>query len=215
MTAGSSGGRLSEREGTTRGSYVGGRPTVNNRSTLLSTKIEPTVEEIFRRYAYPGWLRSHSLLVGRVAVVLAVSHTAVDDPEAVALGGYLHDIGRTPLLAGDPRDHGDLGALLLHAEGLGRCAELARRHPVYAVLDPRTAPRTLDEKIVNVADRRAGMRVVPIDERTSETAARHPKYADQIERARPLVRDLERDVFAGLPFGPDELARVVEQTWPR
>ena len=193
--------------------YVGPQPHVNHALTLLSTKVESRAEEIFRRYAYPDWLRAHSRLVGRVAVVLAGSHTGVGDPETVALAGYLHDVGRTPLLEGDERDHGDLGALLLCAAGLAACAELARRHPVYAVLDPRTEPRTLEEKIVNVADRRAGMRVVPIDERTSETAARHPRYAGEIERARPIVRALEAEVFRGLPFGPEELAAIVEATW--
>ena len=192
-----------------------GLPTDVNRSlTLLSTKTEARAESIYRRYAFPDWLRAHSLLVGRIGAMLAASHTGVVDAEAVALGAYLHDLGRSPLLAPDPRDHGDLGALILHAEGLGGCAELARRHPVYAVLDPRTAPRSLEEKMVNVADRRGGMRVMAIDERTTETAQRHPRYAADIERARPLVRALEAEVFDGLPFAPDDLAQVMADLWP-
>jgi putative nucleotidyltransferase with HDIG domain len=187
---------------------------VNRTLTHLSTKIEPLAETILVRYAYPDWLRAHSLLVGRIATILAASHTGVVDPETIALGGYLHDIGRTPLMAGDDRDHGDLGALILRAEGWPRCAELARRHPVYAVLDPRTAPRALEEKIVNLADRRGAMRVMPIDERTTETAERHPRYAEQIERARPIVRAMEAEVFAGIAFAPDDLAAVVAERWP-
>jgi len=199
----------------TRGArYEGPGTYVNHRSTWLSTKIEPVAESFYRRYAYPAWLRDHCLLVGRIGAVLAASHTAVDDPETVTLGAYLHDIGRSPLLAGDERDHGDLGALILRAEGLARCAELARRHPVYAVLDARTEPRSLAEKIVNVADRRGGMRVMPIDERTTETARRHPRYAEQIERARPIVRRVEAEVFADLPFAPDDLARILAEQWP-
>src|SRR3990172_7047081 len=64
-------------------------------------------------------------------------------PPPVVWAGSLHDVGRSPLLAGDAREHNELSALVLAAEGLPACAEIARRHPVYAVLDPATAPRTL------------------------------------------------------------------------
>ena len=208
-------GSVSSEGAAMRARRYGGLPShVNHRLTQLSTKVEAVAEAIHRRYAYPDWLRAHSLLVGRIGLVLATTHAGVTDAETVALGAYLHDVGRSPLLAEDTRDHGDLGALILHAEGLTPCAELARRHPVYAVLDPRTAPRTLEEKIVNLADRRGGMRVMPIDERTTETAARHPRYAADIERARPIVRDMEAEVFAGIPFAPEDLAAVVAELWP-
>ena len=199
----------------TRSRRYGGLPAhVNHTLTYLSTKIEPLAEAIFTRYAYPRWLRAHSILVGRIASVLAASHTGISDPEPIALGGYLHDIGRTPLMEGDGRDHGDLGALILRAKGWPQCAELARRHPVYAVLDPRTAPRTLEEKMVNLSDRRGGMRVMPIDERTTETARRHLDHAAQIERARPIVRAMEAEVFAGIAFAPDDLAAAMAERWP-
>src|SRR5712692_620612 len=129
MSTGSSTGGAAESFGTREARYVGPAAYVNHRSTDLSTKVEGIAEAFYRRYAYPDWLRAHSLVVGRIAVLIAVSHTGVSDPETVALGAYLHDVGRTPLLVGDGRDHGDLGALILHAEGLARCAELARRHP--------------------------------------------------------------------------------------
>jgi len=58
------------------------------------------------------------------------------------------------------------------------------------------------------------MRVMPIDERTTETARRHPRYAEQIERARPIVRRVEAEVFADLPFAPDDLARILAEQWP-
>jgi hypothetical protein len=132
----------------------------------------------------------------------------------VGLAAYLHDIGRSPLLAGDEREHGALAALVLSAEGLAACVEPARRHPVYAVLDPATAPRTLAERIVHYADRRGGMEVLALDERISETAARHPRYAADIERSRPLAHDIERELFAHLPFRPDDLAGRVAAQWP-
>lgn len=180
----------------------------------LSTKIEARARAFYRRYAYPEWLRAHSLLVGRIAALLAASHAEGVDLERVALAAYLHDVGRSPLLAGDPREHGELAALVLSAEGLEGCVEPARRHPVYAVLEVATAPRTLEERIVHLADRRGGMAVLPIDERISETAERYPQYAGAIERARPLAHQLEREVFSGIAWDPAELAARVAAAWP-
>jgi 5'-deoxynucleotidase YfbR-like HD superfamily hydrolase len=181
---------------------------VNARVTNLST----TAERYYERYGFPYWLRDHSRLVGAIANTLALARRARGDDvdvETVTLAGYLHDIGRSPLVAGDAREHNELSALILAAEGLPACAEPARRHPIYAVLDPATAPRTLEEKLVHVADRRGGLKIESLEERAKDTAARYPKYTEAIARAVPLSKAVEREVFAGLPFGIDDLATYV------
>lgn len=213
MVAGSSAGGAA-RLFTRRRRYEPGSPSVNNGLTHLSTNLEATADAFFGRYAYPGWLRQHSTLVGRVATLLAERCTAEVDVPTVGLAGYLHDIGRSPLLAGDAREHNELSALVLAAEGLGPCAEMARRHPVYAVLDPATTPRTLGERIVYYADRRGGMEVLPMEERISETARRHPRYAEGVERSRPAARAIERELFELLAMRPDDVGREVAARWP-
>lgn len=175
---------------------------VNSELTQISTEAG----DFFDRYAYPDWLRTHSRLVGRIAETIAAAHAGVrKDLRDVSLAGYLHDIGRSPLVAGDPREHNELSALILAAEGLAGSVEPARRHAIYTVLDPATAPATLADKIVYVADRRGGMRVEPVDVRARDTARRHPRYAADIERAIPIAKALEQEVFAGLPFAPEDL----------
>jgi 5'-deoxynucleotidase YfbR-like HD superfamily hydrolase len=174
----------------------------------LSTKAE----DFFKRYRYPEWLETHSRVVGAIAEALVAARrgsAAKIDAEAVVLAAYLHDIGRSPLLAGDPRDHNVLSGLVLAAEGLESCVELALRHAIYTVLDPELAPRTTDEKLVYVADRRGGQGVEALEERARDTARRNPKYSAEIERAIPLAKALEREVFADVSFGPDELAEKV------
>ncbi len=171
-----------------------------------------TAERLFERYAFPYWLRDHSRLVGAIAHALALARTAAGDAidvDTVTLAAYLHDIGRSPLLAGDPREHNELSALILAAEGLSDCVEPARRHAIYTVLDAATAPRTLAEKIVYIADRRGGMKIETISERAKDTAARHPKFSEDIVRAIPIALGIDREVFAGLAFGPDALAAHV------
>ncbi len=148
-------------------------------------------------------------MVGAIAEVLVAARRrgAVQiDAEAVVLAAYLHDVGRSPLLAGDARDHNILSGLVLAAEGLDSCVEPARRHAIYTVLDPELAPRTAEDKLVYVADRRGGQVVETLEARAQDTARRNPKYAAQIERAIPLATAIEREVFSEVSFGPDELA---------
>ena len=178
---------------------------VNSELTQLSTEAE----RFFARYRYPDWLVMHSRVVGRIAATFVAALRPGAEPiddEAVVLAGYLHDIGRSPLLAGDPRDHNILSALVLAAEGLQRCAEPARRHAIYTVLDPALAPRSFADKLVYVADRRGGQAVEALEERARDTALRNPKYATEIERAIPIAKGLEREVFAQLTFAPEDLA---------
>ena len=182
---------------------------VNRRLTALSTPLSTKAARFYKRYRYPGWLETHSRIVGAIAEALLAARRAGAPPvdgEALVLAAYLHDVGRSPLLAGDPRDHNILSGLVLAAEGLAASVEPARRHAIYTVLDPRLAPRTREEKLVYVADRRGGQSVVPLDERAHDTARRNPGYAEEIERAIPLAKVIEREVFADVTFAPDELA---------
>ena len=175
---------------------------VNSELTEISTEAEI----YFDRYAYPDWLRAHSLLVGRIAeTIVAARPDAGSEARDIALAGYLHDIGRSPLVTGDAREHNELSALILAAEGLAGSVEPARRHAIYTVLDRATAPVTLADKIVYVADRRGGIRVEPVEERARDTARRHPRYATDIERAVPVAKALEREVFDGLHFAAEDL----------
>lgn len=178
---------------------------VNNAVTGLST----IAEGYFARYRYPEWLRVHSLVVGGLATRLAYAHASAStslDVWAVGLGGYLHDIGRSPLLAGDGRDHSVLGPLILAAEGLPDQVELSRRHPVYAPRDRATAPRTLAEKIVYYADRRGGQEVVTLEERIDEQLARFPELAALRDADLGMAKAVEADVFAGITLRPEDLA---------
>lgn len=165
-------------------------------------------EAYFARYRYPDWLRNHSLVVGAIAARIAEAHEKAGadlDARAVTLGGYLHDIGKSPLLAGDAREHHALGPLVLAAEGLPELEELSRRHPVYAPRDPATAPRTLAEKIVYYADRRGGQRVVTLAERIDEQLARHPELAHLRSADLAMAQAIEREVFAGIALRPEDL----------
>ena len=181
------------------------------------TSLAAVAERYFERYRYPEWLRQHSRVVGRIAAVLAAASARAGHPvdvPAVTLAGYLHDIGKSPLLAGDGRPHELLSALVLSAEGRTELVEPARRHPVYALTDPALAPRTLAERIVALADRRGALTVVSVETRCAEQAARDPGFAAQRPAQLAAAIRLEAEVFAPLPFEPDALAAYVARCDP-
>lgn len=166
------------------------------------------IERLIGRYRYPGWLRLHSLLVRDVAAELAAALAVAGSGIDVALveaGAALHDIGRSPLLEGDERPHHERSALILAAEGLGDLAEIARRHVVFAIREPDLAPRTLEERVVYYADRRAGLAVLSLDDRLREQAVRFPRWAAEILACAEPARALERELFAGLEIRPGDL----------
>ena len=160
------------------------------------------------KYALPDWLKRHSAVVRDAAWELAEAmsaHGTKVDVDFVTAAAWLHDIGRSPLVKGDRRDHAELSALIVAAEGLPEFAEIVRRHPVYALRDPERAPRTLPEKIVHYADRRGGLAIMSVEDRLAEQAERFPEHAAEINASLEAVKALERELFDGLPFGPEQL----------
>ncbi len=166
------------------------------------------MERWYARYLLPDWLARHSLLVRDVASWIArrfAERGTRLDIEAIEAAAALHDVGKTPLLAGDPREHNDLSALVLAAEGLPHLAELARRHIVYAVREPDLAPRTLEEKIVYYADRRAGQELTSLEERVRDLARRFPREAERILSTLEPAKALERELLTTLGVSPEDV----------
>ncbi len=165
-------------------------------------------EELIEKYALPDWLRRHLAVVRDAAWELAEAfsaHGAGVDVTAVRTAAWLHDIGRSPLVVEDGRDHAELSALVLAAEGMPELAEMARRHVIFAIRDRERAPRTLGEKIVYYADRRGGLTMLSVEDRLREQAERYPEWAAEIRACLAPVKALERELFAVLPFGPEAL----------
>src|SRR5438445_461693 len=83
----------------------------------------------------------------------------------------------------------------------------ANRSPVAATVDRGWQGVNSDlTQLSTDAERRGGQAVEALEERARDTALRNPKYAAEIERAIPIAKELEREVFAHLTFAPEDLA---------
>src|SRR2546430_1190421 len=120
-------------------------------------------------------------------------------------------IGRPQLRRGEG-DHNIRSGRVLAGEGRDACVELARRHAMYPGLDADLVPRTAEEKLVYVADRRGGQVVKPLEERARDTARRNPGYATEIERAIPLAKAIEHEGVSDVSFAPEDLEEKVRGT---
>lgn len=161
--------------------------------------------------AGPG-LEAHCLSVAaaafRTAVLLEKAGEKVD-PLLAHRGALLHDLGKLTARQ-HGKDHGQWGAELLRQQGWPALAEMAARHPIQAILDPHTAPRTWEEKLVYYADKLVeGAQLVGIEARLEALAQRYPAYAEQIQSCLAPLAALEDEIRRRLGLSPADFSAAL------
>jgi len=61
--------------------------------------------------------------------------------------------------------HPDTAVRVLREEEMSEVAEVVRRHPLHAIVDPTIAPRTPEEKILYLADKMVKFEILTVDKR--------------------------------------------------
>lgn len=156
-------------------------------------------------------IREHSILVARVAALLVENirqqGVALSMERAVA-GALLHDIGKTACLDTE-EDHAERGREICLALGMAEIAEIVAQH----VLLRNTGSTTFftEEEVVYYADKRVNHdQVVSLEERLAYIIERYGRNNARRHQAILLnfarCKALEARIFAGLPFGPEEVA---------
>jgi HAD superfamily hydrolase (TIGR01662 family) len=136
------------------------------------------------------------------------------NPLLVQRGGLLHDLAK--LSAKRPENlganHAILAAEILGERGLPELSEIARRHQLGNLIDPDLAPRTWEEKLVNLGDKLAeGSRLVTPQERLSALQARYPNDQKLILDSSSAVQSLMNEVCSQLNLSPDNLLEKLRQ----
>jgi len=188
--------------------------------SMIAERIRiPTEAECRRLVAGMGMLENivaHSRQVCRVSL-LVVDHLQPDglNRELILAAALLHDITKTRSFE-TLEDHAETGEQLLAEIGYPEVGRIVGQH---VRLDRYFASKNpTGEEIVNYADKRVlHDRIVPLSERMGYILE---KYGREPERKRAILllwektEALEARLFAGLPFEPDDLSRLLAEDPP-
>ncbi|MDZ7642562.1 MAG: HDIG domain-containing protein [Desulfurivibrio sp.] len=175
-------------------------------------------QQLMAHYRMPAHIRAHSLLVGRVAELLARAlrqRGVALSVELTLAGALLHDIAKVLCLEGDC-GHAELGGEICRKHGYPEVAPLVTGH----VLLETTGEQCCDEReIVYYADKRVNHdRLVDLNRRRDDIiqryAADNPRRQELIQRNFARCRQLEEQLFARLDFSPAELAQRLREPLP-
>ena len=170
--------------------------------------------ELMDEYRMLANIRDHSLLVARVAGLMAenLSRNGVGvSLELTVAGALLHDIAKTACLECDG-NHAAMGSEICRRHGYAELAEIVAEH---VLLRDGLAPGCCREKeIVYYADKRVlHDQVVGLDQRLDYILARYGRDDQRLHRLIrenfALCHEVEERLFARLPWAPAELAGVV------
>ncbi|XOF33743.1 MAG: HD domain-containing protein [Candidatus Electrothrix sp. YB6] len=175
------------------------------------------------QYAMLPNIRRHSLLVARIAEVLAVGlqHSSVvssaPDLQLCVSGALLHDIAKTPCLEKGCR-HDEAGAAICLRHGYPEIAEIVGRHVMLRDFAPDRYAQGIfqAQEIVYYADKRVRHdAIVPLEERLEYILEKYGKNDEQLHRQ---IRNnfsrcgqLEKTLFSFLDFPPEEVERQVDR----
>jgi len=175
----------------------------------------PTIDQayvLWQTYAFPEKKQKHSLLVAAVAMWIATQieqkkHIRIAK-ELLYVAGLLHDIDKNiPWLPGET--HPDAGVRTLMNLNMVEVAQLVRTHPLHAILDPKLAPATLEEKILYLADKMTKYEVISVDKRFSLWRAEPLTAKEQsvLDVAYPKVKALEAEICSMIQMDPEEMLK--------
>ncbi len=174
----------------------------------------PTREQVMRlwdKYSLPESKKIHVQLVERVALFLAsrvikVTGNSINIP-LLSAAALLHDIDKSIPKAKDEH-HPDTGVRVLRSEGLVEVADLIKTHSLSSILDQSLSPKSWEEKILYLADKMVKYEILDVDRRFNLWRGEElPKDAiEELARAYPKVKSLERDICSLIGVSPSEIA---------
>lgn len=167
-------------------------------------------------YNLPERKRIHVQLVCDVALFLSTklmvsnSHVVINTP-LLEVGALLHDIDKAiPRLPGE--FHPQTGVRVLKEQGYDEVAELIKYHSVQYIEDSETAPKTLEEKLLFLADKMVKQEVITVDKRFDLWFAEDDlpeSQKEMLRRVYPKVKLLEKEIFDTIGIKPQDVGQLL------
>lgn len=148
------------------------------------------IELLWEKYKLPEKKRLHVTKVAEVAMQFTKKIPV--NKQLLFAAAMLHDIDKS---VGGP--HPDTAVAILEKEGMSEVAQVVGTHSLHLILDPKTAPKTWEQKLLYLADKMVKYDIVGVDKRFALWNEEHlPQDAQKIlDLAYPKVKELEQEVF--------------------
>jgi putative nucleotidyltransferase with HDIG domain len=183
----------------------------------MGEEMIPTVQkcfELMERYHMLDNIRAHSIVVQRIATLLAVSLREAGEDlhiQLVTAGALMHDIGKS-LCLDSKEDHAAKGIEICLENHMEEIAGIVGDHIRLKSFE-KAAPVS-EREVVYYADKRVNHdSIVGLNERLDYLLLQYGGNEEWIcERIRAnfrQCREVERKLFKKLPFTPDALKGLV------
>lgn len=151
---------------------------------------EEQAKKLWDKYHLPERKRIHVSLVAKKAISLAKKMKV--NKKLLVAASLLHDIDKGV----SSKNHPEVAVKILREEGLEEVADVVATHSLHAILDPNTAPKTIEEKLLYLADKMTKYEIITVDKRFALwREERLSKSALNIlDRVYPKVKKLESEV---------------------
>jgi len=147
--------------------------------------------DILNKNKTPSNVIEHCKTVCKVAEEVSDKLIAKEinvNKKLVIAAALLHDIER------DKEDHVIAGEKLLKSMGFTEISEVVRKHGLYRIENKDIQPKTVEEKIIFYADKRAaGNKIVSLKERMEDLKRRYKRdFSKELEFTRKIEEELMR-----------------------
>jgi len=173
---------------------------------------EEQAKILWKKYHVSKNKQRHMLLVAKAAMFIAQKLQSKNrklKTDVLLAAALLHDIDKQARkLLGE--EHPDTAVRILKEEDMEEVAELVATHPLHTILNPTTAPKTWEEKVLFLADKMVRYDVMTVDERFRLWNDEHLPAKEQrlLDRSYPKVKQLEREIFRILGLEPSDVSRL-------
>ncbi len=190
---------------------VGGAPGRPTREVCL---------RLLKEWGVPPHIRRHSERVAQVSRALGTWLADLGgerlDVALLESAALLHDLAKARCL-GSGRDHAREGAQILLGLGYPEVADVVGQH--VELRGFRQEGPVTEAEVLNYSDKRVRHEdVVSLEERFLDLLERYGRGNPEVERRIrsnwALTEDLERKLFARLPFGPERILELAARREP-
>jgi hypothetical protein len=171
------------------------------------------IEALWDTYHLPHEKRLHVTLVGRVALFFAKKirekTSQPIDEELLHAAALLHDIDKG-VLPESGEKHPDAAVRILTEEDMKEVALVVSVHPLHAICDPAISPKTIEEKLLFLADKMVKYEILTVDKRFELWRMENlpPEGKQLLIDSYPLVKKLEKEILALIGIEPGDVARL-------